>query len=154
MLEPALRQAKAQALPFVFPFYLFLIGRPYVRAKANHCSVYERILQYIEWKLDEANELIPYPSGPSNDCVNAVRTQNIANIVLDELLDRLDVPLGGIRQCYARALEKLFRMVKRDCSDSDLEKIVDDYLADSGNEDYNRFAMFMVAKLAKNLRPA
>ena len=112
---------------------------------------YERLMKYIEQKLSETKTLIPYPSGPSNDCVNAVRTQKIAIIVLDGLLDELDVPFGGIRQYYAQELEEIFRIIKRSCSDAALEKIVNDYLADSGDEDSCRFAMFLVAKLAQKL---
>ena len=115
---------------------------------------YYRLLQYLNQKLSETEALIPYPSGPSNDCVNAVRKQNITNIVLDWLLDELGVPLGGIRQRYAQALEEIFRIVKPDSSKADLDKIVDGYLADSGYEDCSRSVMLLVAKLAQKLRPA
>ena len=123
---------------------------------ANEASKpeYERFLQYIEKKLSETETLIPYPSGPSKDCINAVRTYKIASIVLDGLLDELDVPFDGIRQYYAQALEEIFRIVKRSCSDADLEKIVDDYLADSDYEGCSRSVMFLVAKIAQKLRPS
>ena len=98
---------------------------------------YERLLKYIEHKLSEPETFIPHPSSHFNDCASAARTRaartgNIAYIALEGLLVELDVPVGK-RYCYSQALEELYGLIGNPyCSDVALEKIVNDYLADSG----------------------
>ena len=72
-------------------------------------------------------------------------------MTLEGLLVELDVPVGK-RYCYSQALKELYGLIGNPyCSDAALEKTVNDYLADSGDEDSCRFAMFLVVKLVQKL---
>jgi hypothetical protein len=108
--------------------------------------------RYIERKLGKYVTIMSPPGWPVSSCAMATCRMITANRMLDELLDDENVPADK-RRFYEQALKDLWEMViDPKYAGDDLLKIVNKYLTGFDKKDYVASTVYLVAKLALELR--